>query len=227
MMWNLRTCNLQHYQHWHKAMSTTKHLKRRSRVEVKVNFRQNSTRYCWILVVLLFSSFTSVRTPSLVSLSSCFHPISMILLERSTGITPKHQSTNTAKVSQVSNTTGTPLCSIFVHRFEAWSHTHPSQAPGLGSFISNFIVSQVDVHNCRVDFQCFGKCLWTTRMANHVKHKNLQCNLRQHTTFSITTQLKSTNSWSKDREKSEEIKVNFSWKDAVTSAYSVYLPLFI
>ena len=155
-------------QHWHKAMFTTKHLKRRSRVEVKVNFRQNSTRYCLILVVLLFSSFTSVRTPSLVSLSSCFHPISMILLEKSTGPTPDHPS----------NTTGTPLYSIFVHHFKTWSHRPPSQAPGLCSFIVNFIPSQPDVRNRRVDFQRFGKGLWTKTIANHVKPEDLQGDLR-------------------------------------------------
>ena len=46
------------------------------------------------------------------------------LLEKSSAPTPEHLS-NTTKVSQVSNTTGTPLDSIFVHRFEAWSQADP------------------------------------------------------------------------------------------------------
>ena len=75
---------------------------------------------------------------------------------------------NRTKVSQVSNTTGTPLDSILFHRFEAWSHRPPCQAPGLGSFIANFIPFQVEVRNGHVHFQCFGKVLWT-KMGNHMK----------------------------------------------------------
>ena len=152
-------------------MSATKNLKPRSRVEVKVNFLQNQILHdiAWYDVVLeFFSSFTSVTTPSPVPLPSCFHPISMTLLERSTGPTPEHPS-NTTKVSQVSNATGTPLDSILFHHSETWSHRPPCQAPGLGSFIANVIVPQVDVRNCLVDFQCFGKGLWTKTMSNHVK----------------------------------------------------------
>ena len=132
--------------------------------ESKSRWISTRTRYC--LIVLEFcSSFTSVTTPSPVPLSSCFHPISMTLLERCTGPTPE-QPSNTTKVSQVSNTTGTPLDSILFHRFEVWSHRPPCQAPGLGSFLANFIVVQVDVRNCLVDFQCFGKGLWTKTMSN-------------------------------------------------------------
>ena len=109
--------------------------------------------------------------------SSCFHPISMTLLERTTGPTPKHPS-NSTKVSQVSSTTGTPLHSILFHCFEAWSHKPLCQAPGLGSFIANIIESQVDVCNRVVDFQCFGKGLWTKTVANHAKPENLQGDLR-------------------------------------------------
>ena len=149
-------------------MSTTQHLKPRSRVEVKVNFRQNKIflDIAWYDVVLEFcSSFTSVTTPCPVRLPSCFHPISMTLLERCTGPTPEHPS-NTTKVSKVSNATGTPLDSILFHRFEAWSHRPPCQAPGLGSFLANFIVVQVDVRNRLVDFECFSKGLWTKTMSN-------------------------------------------------------------
>ena len=87
----------------------------------------------------------------------------------------------------------------------------PSQAPGLGSFNANFTPAQVNVRNCLVDLQCFGKGLWTKTMSNHLKHENLQSDLR-HTALSTTTQLKSTNSWSKDCEKYQEIKVNFTEK---------------
>ena len=114
--------------------------------------------------------------------SSCFHPISMTLLERCTGPmpehpTPEHPSTST-KVSQVSSTTGTPRDSILFHRFEAGSHRPPCQAPGLGSFIANVVLSQVNVHNGLVDCQCFGKGLRTKTMANHAKPENLQGDLR-------------------------------------------------
>ena len=123
----------------------------RSRVEVKVNFRQNKILLD-TCVGKFFTSFTRVRTPSPISLSACFHPISMTLLERCTGLT----LSNTTKVSQVSNASGTPLGtpldSIFVHRFEAWSHRPPCQAPGLCSFIGNVIASQVDCRDSLVDF---------------------------------------------------------------------------
>ena len=114
-------------------------------------------------------------------LSSCFHPISMALFcERSNGPTPEYPSNNT-KVSQVSNTTGTPLDSILknpFHRFEARSHRTPRQAPGLGSFLAKCVVPQVDVRNCLVGFQCFCKGLGAKTMANHVKSENLQGDLR-------------------------------------------------
>ena len=148
--------NLRHTQ---KAMSTTKNLKPRSRVEVKVNFCQNKTLLC--------------RTPFPGPLLSCFHPISMTLFERSTGPTPEHLS-NTTNVSEVSNSTGTPLDSIFLYHSETWSHNPASQAPGLGSFRANVIVSQVNVLQSLVDFECFGKGLWTKTVANHAKAENLQ-----------------------------------------------------
>ena len=84
------------------------------------------------------------------------------------------------KVSQVSNPTGTPLDSNLFHRFEAWSHKPPCQAPGLCSFLANSIALQVNVRQRFVDFQCFSKGLWTKPMANHVKPENLQGNLPQY-----------------------------------------------
>ena len=71
----------------------------------------------------------------------------------------RSDTSNRTKVSQVSNTIGTPLDSILFHRFEAWSHKPPRQAPGLGSCIANFIVVQVDCRDSLVDFQRFGQGL--------------------------------------------------------------------
>ena len=48
---------------------------------------------------------------------------------------------------------------LFNTHSEAWSHRPPCQAPGLCSFLANFIALQVNVRNRRVDFQCFGKGL--------------------------------------------------------------------
>ena len=150
--------------HYRKATSTTKNLTPRSRVQVKVNVRQHKI-LLGIVLDFSLSSFTSVRTPP-IPLSSCFHPISMTHLERCTGQTPEHVS-NSTRVSQVSNTTGTPLDSILFLRFEAWSHRPPCQAPGLGSFLANYIsVAQVDCRNRPVDFQCFGQGLCTNTMIN-------------------------------------------------------------
>ena len=119
----------------------------------------------WYLYWRVSKFFASVRTPSPVPLSSCFHSISMTLLERCTGPTPEHLS-NSTKVSQVSNTTGTPLHSILFHRCEAWSHRPPCQAPGLGSFRANAVPLQVDCRDSLVDFKCFRKGLWTKTMSN-------------------------------------------------------------
>ena len=110
---------------------------------------------------------------------------------------------NSTEVSQVSNATGTPLDPILFHHFKTCSHRPPCQAPGLGSFLANVIQSKVNVRQRFVDFQCFCEGLWTKTMANHAKHENhekFKRDLRQHTALSTTTQLKSTNSWSKDRE---------------------------
>ena len=53
----------------------------------------------------------------------------------------------------------------------------------LSSFSANAIPWQVDALHNRVDFQCFGKGLWSQRcqtMSNHVKPESLQCDLRQY-----------------------------------------------
>ena len=75
-------------------------------------------------------------------------------------------TTNSTKVSQVSNSTGTPLDSVLFHQFEAWSHRPSSQAPGLRSFVANVIEFQVEVRHRLIDFQRFGKGLWTKMMSN-------------------------------------------------------------
>ena len=129
-------------------MSTIKTLKPRSRVRVKVNFA--NTRYCLILVLDFLSSFTSVRTPPPSHFSWLFWKDAQA----------RHPS-NSTEVSQVSNSAVAPIDSILVHRFEAWSHKSPCQATGLGSFLANAIAIQVDDRNRVVDFQCFGKGLWT------------------------------------------------------------------
>ena len=93
----------------------------------------------------------------------------------------------------------TPL----VHHFTPFSFTISKpgatdplcQTPGLGScFLVNVIGPQVNLRQRFVDFQRFGKGLWTTRMANHVKPENLQGNLPQYIAMSTTTH------WSLDHE---------------------------
>ena len=85
--------------HWHKAMSITKNFKPRSRVEVKVNFRQNEIIIVRWLVFQFFSSCQVSEHPPRSHFSSCFHPVAMTLLERCTGLTPEHLS-NSTKVSK-------------------------------------------------------------------------------------------------------------------------------
>ena len=139
--------------HYRKATSTTKNLKPRSRVQVKVNVRQHKI-LLGIVLDFSLSSFTSVRTPP-IPLSSCFHPISMTHLERCTGQTPEHLS-NSTKVSKFH----------FTSPFRGLEPQTPRQAPGLCSFLANLIVCQADVRNGLVDFQCFGQGLCTNTMIN-------------------------------------------------------------
>ena len=141
-------------------MSTTKNLKTRSRVEVKVNFRQNKIVLDTYFAKFLYLQVSEHPPPSHFHLVSI--PFQWLFWKDALA---QHLSNNT-KVSQVSNTTGTPLDSILFHRFEAWSHRPPCQAPGLGSFLANSIVGQVHVRNGLVDFQCFGKGLWKKTMSN-------------------------------------------------------------
>ena len=117
----------------------------------------------WICSLALITSLRTL-SPSHLHLPSI--PFQR-LLEQSSGPTPEKLS-NTTNVSEVSNTTGTPLDSIFLYHSETWSHKPPSQAPGLSSFRVNVSEGQVHVRQSLVDFQCFGKCLGTTRMANPI-----------------------------------------------------------
>ena len=157
-------------------MSTTKHSSQDH--ESKSRWISAKTRYCLILVLECFIIFFLALQVSEHPPPSHFHLVSIPFQWLSwKGAQARHLS-NSTKVSQVSNTTGTPLGSILFHRFEAWSPRPPCQAPGLGSFIVNFVVPQVDVRHRLVDFQCFGKGLWTKPMAHHVKPENLQGDLR-------------------------------------------------
>ena len=81
-----------------------------------------------------------------------------------------------------------------LHHSETWSHRPPCQTPGFCPFSADAIPWQVDVH--LVDFQCFGKGLRTTKMANHFKPENLQCDLRQSYKAMSTTK----HIWSQDHE---------------------------
>ena len=119
-----------------------------------MNLRQNKilldTDLYWNLSL---SSFTSVRTTSPIPLSISI-PFQWLFWKD-----PLAQHLNTRptalKVSQVSNTTGTPPTALdSIHR-------PLCQAPGLGSFIANAIDMQGNVSNRLVDFQCFRKGLWT------------------------------------------------------------------
>ena len=141
--------------HYHK--STTNNLKPKSRVKVKVNFRQNKIMIVSWLVFQFFSSCQVSEHPPRSHFSSCFHPVAMTLLERCTGPTPEHLS-NSTKVSKFH----------FTAPFRGLEPQTPRQAPGLCSFLANLIVCQADVRNGLVDFQCFGKGL-TKTMANQEK----------------------------------------------------------
>ena len=122
--------NLQGDLRQHTALSTTTHWSLDHEVKIK-RLKKTLLHICKILceysVHLLGWNFPLALQVSELSPPSHLHLPSIPfqrLLERSTGLTPKHQSTNTAKVSQVSNTTGTPLHSIFLYHSETWS-PHP------------------------------------------------------------------------------------------------------
>ena len=79
-------------------MFTIKNSKPRSWVE---DFRQKKNIYCLILVLECSSSFASSRKLSAVLFfSSCFHPISMTLLERCTGRTPVQKHCDLTSLEQ-------------------------------------------------------------------------------------------------------------------------------
>ena len=167
-------------------------LKPRSRVEVKVK------DIAWYL----YWSFSLALQVSEHPPPSHFNLVSIPFQWISWKDGQARHLSNSTKVSQVSNTTGTPLDSILFHRFEAWSHRPPCQAPGLDSFLANFIAFQVDVRQSLVDFQCFGKGLWTKTMANNVKPENLQGDLRHwHRAMSTTKNL--------EPRSRVEVQVNF------------------
>ena len=157
----------------------------RSQGEFLINER------CCLILVLDFSLALQV---SELSPPSHFHLVSISfqrLLERSSTSPP---------IPLKSHKSRTRLVHHLIQNYSIYSTIpkpgatdSPCQAPGLGSFIANFIPFQVEVRNGHVHFQCFGKGLWTKTMANHVKPENFKCHLRQRTAMS-TTQLKSTNS---------------------------------
>ena len=157
----------------------------------------------WYLYILEFSSsFTSVRTT---------YPVPLFILfpsqfNYSSGEMGRPDTCPTALKSHKSPT---PLVHHLIHLILFYFNvsrpgaTDPlCQAPGLCSFLANFIATQIDVRNRLVDFQCFGKGLWTRTMANHVKPENLQGDLRHYHKAMSTTKD------SKPRSR-VEVKVNF------------------
>ena len=89
-----------------------------SQGEFHLNKNMSYTR-CLYTCIVYFCSIESCSDLSQAQLPSCLHPRS--LLGRSTtGPTLEHLS-NTTNVWQVSNTTGTPLGSMFFHHSETWS----------------------------------------------------------------------------------------------------------
>ena len=96
-------------------MSTTKNLKPRWRVKVKVNFRQNIpkqdiARYLYWICSL--ASQVSEHPPP-----SHFHLVSIPFQWLFWKDAQARHLSNTTNVSKVSNTTGTPLDSIFISPF--------------------------------------------------------------------------------------------------------------
>ena len=140
------------------TIEINKQLKQRSRENMRRSGWTSAEKVYFLLPTgwVHFSSFENALP---IPLPSCFHPMFPCegLLERSTGLTPEHQSTNTTKVSQVSNTTGAPLYIPFSFTVSRPGATDPSsQAPGLCSFLANFIAcpikaSQVNVGQSLVD----------------------------------------------------------------------------
>ena len=137
-------------------MSTIKNLKPRSGVRVKVNFRQNKI----LFDDLYFNYSLAVKCQNTLPRPT-FHLASIPFQWLFWKDAQARHPSNSTEVSQVSNTTATPLDSMRFHPLEVWRRRPASQAPGLCSFLAKFILSQVYVRNRVVDFQCFGKGLWT------------------------------------------------------------------
>ena len=126
-------------------------------------------RYCLImldiLVILywmflsLYKSQNTLPSPTFILFPSHFND--------SFG---KMHRPGTCPTALESHKSGTPLVHHlipFIFTVSRPGATDPvCQAPGLGSFIANVIAPQVDLRNRPVDFQCFGKGLWTKTMAN-------------------------------------------------------------
>ena len=109
---------------------------------------------------------------------------------------------NSTKVSQVSNTTGTPLDSILFHRFEAWSHRPPLTRPLLLHCQSYCVTSGCPLQSCWLSMLRQGPVDKNDRKLNHVKSDNLRGDLQhKHKAMSATKNLKPRSR--------VEVKVNF------------------
>ena len=81
---------------------------------------------------------------------------------------------------------------------------------------SNSTVAQVHVRNRIVDFQCFGKGLWTKTVANHVKPENLYTR-RSATLLGNIKPCPPGKIWSEDHESKSR------WLSAKTRYYKILL----
>ena len=156
-------------------MSTTKNLKNKitSRSQGEFPPKQDMLDTC---IGTFLYSFTSVRTPSPVPLSSCFHPISMTLWKDPLA---RHLS-NSTKVSQVWNTTGTPLDSIVFHRVEAATDPrakHQALAPSLPMKLRHKLMFITVLLTFNASARACGQKRCQTKPC-HVKPENLQGDLR-------------------------------------------------
>ena len=123
--------------------------------------------------------FATLATSRFLSLPSCFHPLSMTLLERCTGPTPEHLS-NSTKVSQVSNTTGTPLPFYFtISRPGATDPRakHQASAPFLPILLSSKSIVVTVLLTFNASARACGQKRCQTKL-NRVKSDNLQGDLR-------------------------------------------------
>ena len=100
---NIQPCPLQHLWNQQTAEAKTREIWG-NQGELKLQ----RCRYFRLLVGNIDHFLPNFENAPPIPLPSCFHPMFPCegLLETSTGLTPEHQSTNTAEVSQVSKTTG-------------------------------------------------------------------------------------------------------------------------